>query len=214
MSGEALSAGDEHLGDHLLVSVSTPVWVLLTTGAVAGALLSSTANLAIAWLGARRTEKHRHDDTRRDHYIAVLSALDQFMQSLVDAVGAHNRWGLLAASANDAEEFKSAETQAAFQLAEQRLREAIQAAQTVRASMHTVSLFAPTSVVNPLNDLYAAVFVNYYEFTTDLRHAGPSVLPLELPTWPDGKSEEFRDGVRSDLGLPRLRRRQQDQQTD
>src|SRR4051812_7197412 len=66
----------------------TPWWLVITASAVGGALVNVVWN-AVDRLLERR---HRHDETRRDHYVALMTALDELQQGLVSA---ESTWRLL-----------------------------------------------------------------------------------------------------------------------
>ncbi|WP_448620517.1 hypothetical protein [Geodermatophilus sp. URMC 65] len=164
-------------------------------------------NTLIWWLGVRRTNRHRHDDIRRDRYVGVMEAVDAHMQALVNAVDAHNRWGGMAMNASRPEDLNQEEIKAAFDRAGELMREANLKRDELRGALLTVALFAPQSVMRPLNELCAELAARHQRFEEHDRHAGPAVLPLRLPDWPDGAGLRFRDAVRSDLGLPALTER-------
>jgi len=126
------------------VSTAAPVWVLLVTGAVGGAGLTGLVNTLIWWLGVRKAHRHRHDDIRRDRYIGVMEAVDAHMQALVNAVDAHNRWGDMAMHASISEDLSQGQIKAAFERAEDLLREANLKRDEVRGALLIVALFAPS----------------------------------------------------------------------
>ncbi|MCZ2848087.1 hypothetical protein [Modestobacter sp. VKM Ac-2978] len=59
----------------------TPYWLVIAASALGGAGLTGLVTAASKAVDLR----HRHDDTKRDHYVALLDALDALHQATLPA---------------------------------------------------------------------------------------------------------------------------------
>jgi hypothetical protein len=74
-------------GEDGVVDPNSPYWLLLLASALGGAVVAAVVAVALKVVDLQ----HRHDEIRRDHYVAMHTALDDLHQALLDGVTANNR---------------------------------------------------------------------------------------------------------------------------
>jgi hypothetical protein len=174
------------------VDPNAPYWLLILGGAVGGALLTTLANFALKAVDLR----HRHDETRRDHYVAMHLAVDNLHQGLLDAVTANNR-----RTFDGDVELPPGTAGHAWLQAQKTVAVAQDKYNDAMRAYRVLSLFAPGKVMEPLNDALipmAAVFVRLHHVAT----VDPGRLPV--PEYPHDAVHRFTNAVRKDLGIRNL----------
>jgi hypothetical protein len=177
-----------------VVNVDTPLWVLLVASALGGAIVTGV----VTFSGKVMDLRHRHDETRREHYVNLLLAGDDLQQALVNVTAAYNRlpskpradWEdidlKLRDAANDTGKAADA-TYVAWRRAEQ-----------------TVLLFAPRRVAQQVEMVADAMRANFLrthresERFVDDPASGPNQLPP--PDFPEAWND-LRRAMRRDLGV-------------
>jgi hypothetical protein len=174
------------------VDPDAPYWLLISGGAVGGAMLTTLANFALKAVDLR----HRHDEARREHYVAMHLSIDNLHQAVLDAVTANNR-----RTFDGDPEPAPGVAGAAWIRAQTTTAEAQDKYNEAMRAYRLLSLFAPARVMEPLNDALipmAAVFVRLHHVAT----ADPGRLPV--PEYPHEAVHRFTNAVRKDLGMRNL----------
>ncbi|MCA0146447.1 hypothetical protein [Blastococcus sp. LR1] len=193
--------------------IDTPVWLALTASALGGAALTGLITLGIKLFDVR----HRHDATRRDHYVAMVAAVDDFHHAMAQAVAAQNRVTALAAmSGGEAAliELAAPGSYPGMQKSGQPSPGLAAAAQQAKAlndgladkytaarnSWRRVFLFAPTEVVRSLQEILVLILGTYRRLQRELT-AVPSGLIEDVPrlNW-----SRVRTAMRKDMGVKAL----------
>jgi hypothetical protein len=180
------------------VNVDAPLWVLLTTSAFGGAVFNGVVALGLRFLD----RPLRHDDARREHYVNMMTALDELHQALINATQANNNRVVAEASCrgddHSAEASKRAATSRAFDTASQvSLRH-----EAARRAERSVGLFAPRAVVRPLNMVMRQMSDSYAQLA---QAVATEPVRMEMPPFPDRYFTAFQNAVRKSLGVRKLR---------
>jgi hypothetical protein len=141
---------------------------------------------------------HRHDDTRRDHYVTMHLALDSLHQTVLDGVQANNgqTFGGETAPGTDAmfEAWTAARTAAAE--AQAKYNDAMRA-------YRLVGLFAPAKIMEPLNNALIPMTASFLELHRMV--TGEDSKRLPIPEYPHDAVHRFANAVRQDLGMRKLK---------
>ncbi len=167
---------------------------MITASAVGGAAVTTLWNVVDRLLERR----HQHDETRRERYVAIVATIDELHQGLVDAITAHNRFVALL---NEAPPRRQA-LQEARDAADARVRAVGPLYGNARLAMHTVALFAPSAIVEPIDRLVDAMYQALAAVPRNARE-GPTKVPQFV--FPSDDWTALRDAIRRDLGVPKLR---------
>jgi hypothetical protein len=167
------------------MDVQTPVWVLLVGSAFGGGVVAALS----AWLTWHLTFRHRHDETRRDAYVAMLAAVDEVHQALVDAVAANNR--RFEHTSDVPEEQLALEVERAAHAVD----DVVAKLAAARRAAATLILFAPASATEPLVLLMGQVWRNW----TALERAWEEAVRWDAPELPGELWADFVEAARRDF---------------
>jgi hypothetical protein len=175
------------------MSVDAPLWVLLAASAFGGALLTGLVTLLTRYLDAR----HRHDDTRRDHYVSMLLAIDEYQETVNGVISAYNEAIERLPGMTDEQAKFLVEQAIAVPMSQARQKYA-----SGRRVFATILLFAPTRVVLPLARVMDSLRAPY-KLVRDRGREAPWIAVPDA-VFPRREWREFRDAVRRDLCVRRL----------
>lgn len=173
---------------------NAPYWLVILASALGGAVVAAVVAVALKVVDLR----HRHDETRRDHYVAMHLALDDLHQALLDGVSANNGQTFGGETAGD-----TASMFNAHQLAQKAGSEAQAKYNAAMRAYRLVGLFAPAKVMQPLNDALHPMTTAFLKLHSVVISEDPK--PLPLPEYPDEAAHRFANAVRTDLGMSQLK---------
>ena len=176
-------------GEDGAVDPDTPYWLLLLASALGGALVAAAVAVAMKVVDLR----HRHDETRRDYYVAMHMKVDDLHQALLDGITANNKRTF----------DKSGEGVTAWERARDAVAKAHERYNDVMRTYRTVGLFAPGRVLEPLNDALIPITVNFVELHRVV--ATGDQVRLAVPEYPAEAVHRFTNAVRRDLGMRKIK---------
>ncbi|KQS57833.1 hypothetical protein ASG36_14675 [Geodermatophilus sp. Leaf369] len=175
-----------------------PYWLVITASALGGAGLTGLVTAATKVVDLR----HRHDDTKRDHYVALLDALDAWHRATVPAAIAASH-GLVP----EPDGGFDAEDEVHFKLLRDNASEMAQAVEPffteARLAFQRVSLFAPFDVLDAAQAFYKALERDYMQLFANVIRPPVEIF---MPTWPEDAWRRYQNTVRGDLGFKVSRR--------
>ncbi|KGH46612.1 hypothetical protein IN07_11435 [Modestobacter caceresii] len=177
------------------MNVDTPLWLLLTASAFGGAALTGLITLGTKLVDLR----HRHDETRREHYVALFTAYDDLQQAVVNLCGL---WNVQPSKPlGEWSEEEQAQRDAVGDAGEA----AHKAYAVARRAEQIVYLFAPRRVAKKVLDVSEVLDSNFHRIyranDNFLDHLGQVPESLPEPEFPSDAWYAMRRAMRRDLGV-------------